>query len=466
VFDQSPVFKAITKGQELSFKSEQVLYNGKVDKRLACHVLCWEADNSSEDFYAVVRQTLWEEAEQLIEAAVTAAGTDEAWDSTEALLVLVETVTGFENALLGLASYGDEVMYWTDRRVAFTADGLAALLNRPGNQVALYFDNTQARGGRNELYIKRVANLAAPGALHYTTFDGAWTLPDPAGNGTAAAATGMSVAESGATGLGVGIAPDRSIYYSIRKDGNWSPAECVQGQYSTNLPSVAALKGKFFCVYRGLGNEIWCTSVDATMQAPAEEEDTADTPPNPIAFLGPQKPNLWSQAINAGQPSGRTADAPAVVAFNDRLICVLRGENNRIYWSESSDGSTWSERYNIFPNGLTSGLPSLAVLNDELYAFIRGTDNVLYWSKRTSNGTSWSSSWTRVGSVSIPSSPAAATLGNQIVCTFRGASDSLNFLTFDGSGWNAPAPVGGQRCLGDQGLGVLDSQLYCFYGAS
>jgi hypothetical protein len=171
VFDQSPVFKAITKGQELSFKSEQVLYNGKVDKRLACHVLCWEADNSSEDFYAVVRQTLWEEAEQLIEAAVTAAGTDEAWDSTEALLVLVETVTGFENALLGLASYGDEVMYWTDRRVAFTADGLAALLNRPGNQVALYFDNTQARGGRNELYIKRVANLAAPGTLHYTTFD-------------------------------------------------------------------------------------------------------------------------------------------------------------------------------------------------------------------------------------------------------------------------------------------------------
>jgi hypothetical protein len=79
-FDQSPVFKAVTKEQELSasFKSEQVLYNGKVDKRLACHVLCWEADNSSEDFYAVVCQTLREEAEQLIEAAVTAAGADEA----------------------------------------------------------------------------------------------------------------------------------------------------------------------------------------------------------------------------------------------------------------------------------------------------------------------------------------------------------------------------------------------------
>jgi hypothetical protein len=66
---------------------------------------------------------LREEAEQLIEAAVTAAGTDEAWDSTEALLALVATVTEFKNALLGLASYGDEVMYWTDRSVAFTADG-------------------------------------------------------------------------------------------------------------------------------------------------------------------------------------------------------------------------------------------------------------------------------------------------------------------------------------------------------
>jgi hypothetical protein len=62
-------------------------------------------------------------------------------------------------------------MYWTNRSVAFMADGLAMLLNRPRNQVALYFDNTQARRGRNELYIKRVANLAAPGTLHYTTFD-------------------------------------------------------------------------------------------------------------------------------------------------------------------------------------------------------------------------------------------------------------------------------------------------------
>lgn len=324
-------------------------------------------------------------------------------------------------------------------------------------------------------------------ALNYTTFDGgAWTLPNLAGNYPPLAAPGMSVAESGAIGVGVGIAPsDRRIFYSIRKDGKWSHAQYVQGQYSPSLPSVAAFKGKFFCVYRGLGNEIWCTSADATaaatafVQAPAAEEedaeeDTADTPqiPNftdPIAianFLDAQKtPNLWSQAINVGQSFARTTDAPAVVAFNDGLICVLRGTDNGIYWSESSDGSTWSS-YNSFPTGLTSGSPSLAVLNDELYAFIRGTNNGLYWNKRTSSGTSWSSSWTSVASVSIPTSPAAATLGNQIVCTFRGASDSLTFLTFDGSSWSAPAPVGEQRCQGDQGLGVLDSQLYCFYGAS
>ena len=169
------------------------------------------------------------------------------------------------------------------------------------------------------------------------------------------------------------LGPQHLLQHSQRRE--LEPRR-VRARATLHEPALRRrVQGKFFCVYRGLGNKIWWTSVDTTalVQAPAEEEetaeDTADTPPIPIpiAFLGPQEePNLWSQAINAGQPSGRTADASAVVAFNDRLICILRGENNRIYWSESSDGSTWSG-YNIFPNALTSGPPSLAMLNGQNY---------------------------------------------------------------------------------------------------
>lgn len=149
------------------------------------------------------------------------------------------------------------------------------------------------------------------------------------------------------------------------------------------------------------------------------------------------------------------------VGFNDRLYCVKRGTDDRVYWM-SSDGSTWNG-YQAIPGAFTSGSPALAVYENVLYCCVRAANIGLYWSKFVCN--SWIA-FSRVHTFGLLSGPSLAVFGNQLVCTLRRGNDRLFRANFDGSSWSQATPfTGNLYSVGEQGLCSNKSTLFCVYGA-
>jgi hypothetical protein len=57
---------------------------------------------------------------------------------------------------------------------------------------------------------------------------------------------------------------------------------------------------------------------------------------------------------------GRTSEAPALAVFNNRLVAVIRGEDNRIYINSADSNLNWNSQWQVIPgDGRTGAAPSL-----------------------------------------------------------------------------------------------------------
>lgn len=302
--------------------------------------------------------------------------------------------------------------------------------------------------GKHELCINQVTNTGPSYSLFYTTFDGfSWTtaiaLPHQM-----CSPNGMSLADHHGILVGVHRAVrNRKLYWNTYTSSSWTRAQAMpclnspaQFQTSPSRPAVATFSDRLYCLYRGEGNEIWFTSAGSNLN------------------------DGWSSAVNVGGYS-RTIDGPALASYDGRLISVIRGADNIIYW-DSFDGSRWRGYEKL--NGKTSGSPAVAVYKNELYLCIRGMDRPgtggLYWFKLS--GSKWSP-WVRIDyQLGLQGGPSLAVFNNQLVCTLRGPENKLHFTTFDGSRWSQVIKIPSQAsCQGEQGLCGIHSKLFCVYPA-
>lgn len=121
--------------------------------------------------------------------------------------------------------------------------------------------------------------------------------------------------------------------------GTWVKDFTIQIAESPSRPAVATFKDRLFCVYRGVGDEILCTSVRKSLAG-------------------------WTPANNFGGDF-RTCDGPALAGFANQLICVIRDVKSNICW-DSFNGSV-SRGFEVLTGWRTSASPTLAVYNNELY---------------------------------------------------------------------------------------------------
>lgn len=279
--------------------------------------------------------------------------------------------------------------------------------------------------------------------LYYTTYDGSsWTTAVPLGH-EMASPNGMSLANHHGTLVGVhrGLDDDlrsQNLYWNTYTNSSWTPPQVMKSQTSPSRPAVAAFQDRLYCLYRGKGNEIWCTSAGSNL-------------------------NIWIPPVNVGL-AFRTSDGPALARYGDRLICVVRGIDNNVYW-DSFSGSRWRGYERV--GGLsTSGSPAVAVYKNELYCCVRGMGadaGWLFWEKLSSN-MKWSSFHSGFEVGLNRSGPSLAVFNDQLVCTLIGPGHQVQYSTFNGLRWSEVSAIPSQYSLGEQGLCAIHSRLFCVYG--
>jgi len=170
----------------------------------------------------------------------------------------------------------------------------------------------------------------------------------------------------------------------------------------------------------------------------------------------------WSSWSQLSGPLTNTG--VALAAFNGKLYCVNKGYNNNEMWMFStSDGTNWAGNSQI-PNKYSPATAALKVYNNKMYVVVKGTDNKLY-SFWTGNGIDWSAAY-NIQNQFTSSAPALGVLDGRLQCVWI-ANDGSNKLYYssssDGQNWSAPLLIPGQKATAAPALGEFGTKLYCAY---
>lgn len=135
-------------------------------------------------------------------------------------------------------------------------------------------------------------------------------------------------------------------------------------------------------------------------------------------------------------PEGTTAASPTLTMYQGNLSLLVRGFEDRIYFTRRIGGSwaSWREL-----GGLTRSEPGAVEFNGNLWVFIRGLDNGIYVNRLTA--TNWTG-WSRVPGATL-SGPRAVVFNNQLHLFIRGTNNRIYLSRLTGSGWTGWGEVPG-----------------------
>ncbi|MGY0287374.1 MAG: hypothetical protein ACUX7D_01210 [Candidatus Methanodesulfokora washburnensis] len=216
---------------------------------------------------------------------------------------------------------------------------------------------------------------------------------------------------------------DNKIYYSL-----CNASTCGAGSYiwggpwaqlpgsTPDAPSVAVNTGKSraYIAVRGMDNGIYFGYFDLENQT----------------FSG------WKKL------SGSTPSRPVLVAdptgeFSSKLVLVVRGMDNGLYYNiydeESSKWSGWKR----LPTGSTIDAPAAAIAGNKLYIAVRGSNGRSIWYTYIDIKNWQFGSWVNIPG-STPSAPSMTSDGYNLWLAVRGMDNRiyLNELSADSwSGW-------------------------------
>lgn len=134
---------------------------------------------------------------------------------------------------------------------------------------------------------------------------------------------------------------------------------------------------------------------------------------------------------------GEIKGSAAATAYGttDRAVFV-RGLDDQVWWSSSSNGDNWTGFTPIKGLKITSDPSVLCRKNGEIILFARGVDNKLYFANYKKETGKWSI-WLPYGSDLLSGSPKAFSWGeDRIDVVFRNAEGSLVHLWTNSQGYN------------------------------
>jgi hypothetical protein len=166
--------------------------------------------------------------------------------------------------------------------------------------------------------------------------------------------------------------------------------------------------------------------------------------------------SLWFGSINLTDNSfsewtrlsGTTQSAPTLVSNDSRLVLVVRGSNNRIYYRSYNCTSEEWEGWIVVPTGVTCDGPAATILANELRIVVRGISatNSSMWHGRLNLTTGTFLGWTRLNG-ETESAPTLAASSSKLYLTVRGLNNYTYYNTWNGTDWEGWTVLpGGVTC--------------------
>ena len=203
---------------------------------------------------------------------------------------------------------------------------------------------------------------------------------------------------------------------------------------------------------------VWVDESDGTLQG------SSSTTPDLSSISGGLGPaSAWSQVGDGTSPN-----TPAIANDGNTVYMAMRGENNQLYWTSSSDGGQSWYGWQELPSSMTTfSAPSLAIAEGELYLTFTGEDESLFVTQlQVAGGNQWSPL------IEVPDQTAATGLGavciGEIVDGVEGLA--LYYVASDGTGdiyrtWRS-TPLGSDSWSEAQRLGITTSSSNGFTSSS
>jgi hypothetical protein len=231
-----------------------------------------------------------------------------------------------------------------------------------------------------------------------------------------------------------GCGEDEQLWWTVysTNDG-WSDDTVFPSPHWTaTTPSLVEFKGTLYCFHRGRGKETelyYCTfdterkTWNNDIQIKVGDESHGSPTGCAVAVFNDElhlvyqrcdnhsihhiifnkTTNTWRN--NNNNPSARTRDTPALVAYKNELLLVHRGDGDDGMWYCTYNGTYWNKDQRI-PGMASDAGPGLAVFGNEVLMVHRSSSNKgeLYYSIYSGSG--WSD--TKIEGQSTGAPPALA----------------------------------------------------------
>ena len=235
---------------------------------------------------------------------------------------------------------------------------------------------------------------------------------------------------------------DNSIYYRACNVSSrtWESWSVIPSGSTCDAPATTFCCGKLYFVVRGMdGQSLWFGSVNITDHS----------------FSG------WA-GLTGASPS-----APTLVCYGLKLVLVVRGLTNIIYFrSYDCVSETWTD-WTPVPDGATCDSPAAAVFGSGLHLVVRGFSTTDVWSNNSlwhgvMNMTDNSfSGWTGLpgATPSAPRLAASGTLG-KLCLNVRGMSDEIWINTWNGASWEGWTALPSGATCDSSAVTVVNGELH------
>lgn len=270
---------------------------------------------------------------------------------------------------------------------------------------------------------------------------------------------------------------DAKVWVSRTVDGNtWSAGATVPDAYTPVGPAMAVFRGRLYLAWHANdSNHVWWTSTEDTFEwsKPMEQSDLGtlchpalatviDADGTETLYMAWRGADLderiyWSsttdgstwakqQCIPGATEATTTTRAPALVAFKGSLYAAWHGGKPELLKASDEairlarfDGKSWSTP-TLVPNAVSTDGPAMTVFKDNLYVAWKGRStgkllppsDLTLYATRTADGSTWDTI-TQPKSATSPDSPALVAYNNQLYLAWKATADSqLWYAKFDG----------------------------------
>ncbi|MEU8472582.1 hypothetical protein AB0F30_32640 [Streptomyces sp. NPDC029006] len=427
---KSQEFGAVKKGDTRTFStSNRTIFDGQVGNAMILSMYCWEADQSTSDWYDRLQTAMnqlskhlfdtwqWQIMSQFIPVGIKVG-------------IALDLAIFFTSIVEHLRNEDD---LSCERVLVLDRFDLALLAHQGSTN--LHFNGD----GYHVLKMKYSGDKVPfpTGQLEYAVYQGtAWgkplTLPWES-------ITPPALASYGGKLYAVWARPgDQKVMWSRLEGTTWRTPAAIGTDQTVHQPALAVAHGKLYYAVTGNNNNLYWRTFNGTTWSPVTKLSNYVTNLGPslapeykdrvwltqiatnrVPYLNTHDDRQWSQAYE-DNINWRTERPVAVCPFDGYLWRAAAGTDRFVYYSVASGGAEWSDRSRIH-SWQTNHTPALTAFENKLWMFLRGNDGNLYVGTLPQAPHNWSTAAIVGGSqpLKLMDAPSAAAHNIKLYVMYR-----------------------------------------------